>query len=199
MIRSPLTSAKGVGREVQTIDELELSEPGITSALLAVLFLNLFLFPKNLPTHLDSTSSSQTLESQYSSGIFSHLPFTPIQIIPNLNRLISLGPSSERQSSSDAQTTSIIGVMQALISVFFDNDDKLRCIVADSCTRITFLMRSPLYYVCVSKWREPESVVRPIFSVIFSPVTSFGGTFLLSRLFETTAKLWRYLAGRLNR
>ncbi len=43
--RSPLTSAKGAGREVQMIDELELSEPGITSALLAVLFLILLLFP----------------------------------------------------------------------------------------------------------------------------------------------------------
>ncbi|KAH6912786.1 vacuolar fusion protein MON1 [Coprinopsis sp. MPI-PUGE-AT-0042] len=53
-------------------------------------------------------------------------------------------------------TASVIGVMQALISVFIDDGDKLRCITAGP-TRITFLQRSPLYYVCVSSWGEPES------------------------------------------
>lgn len=48
--------------------------------------------------------------------------------------------------------------MQALISVFIDDGDKLRCINAGR-TRITFLLRSPLYYACVSSWGEPESVV----------------------------------------
>lgn len=55
----------------------------------------------------------------------------------------------------------MIAVMQALISVFLDDHDKLRCINAGK-TRITFLTRSPLYYVCVSSWGEPESVVRII-------------------------------------
>lgn len=48
--------------------------------------------------------------------------------------------------------------MQALISVFLDSSDKLRCMNAGR-TRITFLLRPPLYYVCVSEWGEPESVV----------------------------------------
>lgn len=51
--------------------------------------------------------------------------------------------------------------MQALISVFIDDRDKLRCINAGR-TRITFLLRAPLYYACVSSWGEPESVVRHI-------------------------------------
>lgn len=55
--------------------------------------------------------------------------------------------------------TSMIGIIQALISVFIDDNDKLRCINAGR-TRITFLMRTPLYYVCASSWGEPESVVR---------------------------------------
>lgn len=55
--------------------------------------------------------------------------------------------------------TSTIGIMQALISVFLDDNDKLRSINAGR-TRITFLLRQPLYYVCVSSWGEPESVVR---------------------------------------
>ena len=49
--------------------------------------------------------------------------------------------------------------MQALISVFIDDRDKIRCINAGR-TRITFLLRAPLYYACVSSWGEPESVVR---------------------------------------
>jgi hypothetical protein len=53
---------------------------------------------------------------------------------------------------------SIMGIMQALISVFLDDGDKLRCINAGS-TRINIIMRPPLYYACVSSWGEPESVV----------------------------------------
>jgi hypothetical protein len=53
---------------------------------------------------------------------------------------------------------SIMGIMQALISVFLDDGDKLRCINAGN-TRINVLMRPPLYYVCISSWGEPESVV----------------------------------------
>lgn len=51
-----------------------------------------------------------------------------------------------------------MGIMQALISVFLDDGDKLRCINAGN-TRINILMRPPLYYACVSSWGEPESVV----------------------------------------
>jgi hypothetical protein len=51
-----------------------------------------------------------------------------------------------------------MGIMQALISIFLDDGDKLRCINAGN-TRINALIRSPLYYVCVSSWGEPESVV----------------------------------------
>lgn len=54
-----------------------------------------------------------------------------------------------------------MGITQAIISVFLDDDDKIRCINAGN-TRITFLLRSPLYYVCASSWGEPESVVRKL-------------------------------------
>jgi hypothetical protein len=67
--------------------------------------------------------------------------------------------SAVGQDSDDI--ASMIAVMQALISVFLDDHDKLRSINAGK-TRITFLTRSPLYYVCVSSWGEPESVVRII-------------------------------------
>jgi hypothetical protein len=44
---------------------------------------------------------------------------------------------------------STIGVMQATISVFLDDNDEIRSINAGK-TRITFLLRQPLYYVCMS-------------------------------------------------
>ena len=62
------------------------------------------------------------------------------------------------RDEDSVEVASSIGIMQALISVFLDDRDKLRSINAGSC-RITFLLRQPLYYVCVSSWGEPESVV----------------------------------------
>jgi len=67
-------------------------------------------------------------------------------------------PSRPGSGDEDGMT-STIGIMQALISVFLDDNDKLRSINAGR-TRITFLLRPPLYYVCASSWGEPESVVR---------------------------------------
>lgn len=64
-----------------------------------------------------------------------------------------------RQADEESEAfTSMMGLMQALLSVFLDDGDKLRCINAGKM-RITFLLRSPLYYACVSSWGEPESVV----------------------------------------
>jgi len=63
---------------------------------------------------------------------------------------------SVEHDSDDLAST--MGIMQALISVFLDDGDKLRCINAGNA-RINVLIRPPLYYVCVSSWGEPESVV----------------------------------------
>lgn len=67
---------------------------------------------------------------------------------------------------------STIGLVQALISVFIDDGDKLRYVNAGR-TRISFLLRTPLYYACVSSWGEPESVVR-FFTYLFSCVIPTG-------------------------
>ena len=63
-----------------------------------------------------------------------------------------------RGSGSEDELSSTMGIIQALISVFIDDGDKLRCINAGPLT-ITFLLQSPIYYVCASTWGEPESVV----------------------------------------
>jgi len=77
-----------------------------------------------------------------------------------------------------------MGIMQALISVFLDDGDKLRCINAGNA-RINVLMRSPLYYVCVSSWGEPESVV--------SSKPSAHCVFLFSHLRSKTRSHLEYL------
>jgi len=65
---------------------------------------------------------------------------------------------TSRAGGDDSEDlSSTMGITQAIISVFQDDDDKIRCINAGN-TRITFLLRPPLYYVCASSWGEPESV-----------------------------------------
>nr|GAT60115.1 predicted protein [Mycena chlorophos] len=65
---------------------------------------------------------------------------------------------TSRPGGEDSESmTSMIGIMQALISVYIDDGDKIKCINAGN-TRITFVLRPPLYYVCASSWGEPESI-----------------------------------------
>jgi hypothetical protein len=51
-----------------------------------------------------------------------------------------------------------MGVAQALISIFAEDDDKLRSIIRNG-QRIAFVLKAPLYLFCVSDWGEPEHVV----------------------------------------
>ena len=69
-------------------------------------------------------------------------------------------------SGNEYELSSTMGIIQALISVFIDEGDKLRCINAGPL-RITFLLRSPIYYVCASTWGEPESVVSTMHEVLW--------------------------------
>ncbi|KAI0031908.1 DUF254-domain-containing protein [Vararia minispora EC-137] len=91
---------------------------------------------------------------------------------------------------------SIMGIMQAIISVFLDDGDKLRCVNAGKM-RITFLLRSPLYYVCVSSWGEPESVTRTHLEYLHQQVLSVVTGIQLRKLFERRGNfdLGRLLTG----
>lgn len=86
------------------------------------------------------------------AGVYKVLSSLPVPSI------LLTAPSRPGSEDGDGMT-SVMGVMQALISVFIDDNDKLRSVNAGN-TRITFLLRSPLYYVCASSWGEPEFVVR---------------------------------------
>lgn len=79
------------------------------------------------------------------------------------------------RDEDSVEVASSIGIMQALISVFLDDQDKIRSINAGSC-RITFLLRQPLYYVCVSSWGEPESVVSDSLHVLLESVENGAGS-----------------------
>ena len=48
--------------------------------------------------------------------------------------------------------------MQAIISIFADEGDRIRYIDAGG-TKIGFLLKAPLYLCCVSSWGEPEAIV----------------------------------------
>ncbi|KAF4599518.1 Vacuolar fusion protein mon1 [Pleurotus pulmonarius] len=87
------------------------------------------------------------------------------------------------RSGGEDSLASVIGIMQALVSVFIDDGDKLRCINTKT-SRITFLIRSPLYYVCYSNWGEPESVTRSHLEYLHLQIISIVTASHLRKLFE---------------
>ncbi|KAH9922852.1 trafficking protein Mon1-domain-containing protein [Epithele typhae] len=89
---------------------------------------------------------------------------------------------SDRDANSDG-VTSMLGVVQALISIFLDDNDKLRSINSRDL-HIVFLLRPPLYYVCVSSWGEPESVARFHLEYLHLQILSIVSAEQLRRMFE---------------
>ncbi|KAF8610273.1 DUF254-domain-containing protein [Ceratobasidium sp. AG-I] len=75
-----------------------------------------------------------------------------------------------------------MGLLQALVSVFADDGDRIRSINAGS-TRITFVLRAPLYYACVSSWGEPESARLHLDYLHLQILTVLTGT-QLQKIFE---------------
>ncbi|KAM0791330.1 hypothetical protein ACM66B_005800 [Microbotryomycetes sp. NB124-2] len=109
----------------------------------------------------------------------------------------------------EEEATSFVGVMQAIISIFADENDKLRYIDAGE-TRIAFVLKPPIYLVAVSNWGEPESVLRnhleylylQVLSVItYSQLTSIfskRSNFDLRRLMEGTEAFFTTLTATLQ-
>jgi hypothetical protein len=106
--------------------------------------------------------------------------------------------TSVKEDDESEEVSNMVGVMHALISVFADEQDKLRCEgslpVVLFCTssiyscinapprRITFVLRSPLYYVCVSSILEPESVVSASSKSLIQSLTFFQVRIYLDHL-----------------
>ncbi|KAF9241172.1 trafficking protein Mon1-domain-containing protein [Melanogaster broomeanus] len=96
---------------------------------------------------------------------------------------------ASRSAAEDSEAfSSTMGIVQALLSVFIDDGDKLRCINAGPL-RITFLLRSPLYY--------PESVTRSHLDYLHLQILSIVTASQLRRIFErrTNFDLRRLLNG----
>ena len=72
--------------------------------------------------------------------------------------LSSAGKPIYSRFGSEDKLSSLMGVIQAIVSVYQDLDDLPRCINA-GCFKMVFLIRGPLYFVVVSQSRQPESAV----------------------------------------
>lgn len=126
---------------------------------------------KTLRDHLKRTLNHATSRSDATlprshpkgkSGEIYDIPFDAVSRYPPRQYFVLTDAGkpvfiSRPDGEDSGNVAAMIGVMQALISVFLDDNDKLRCINAGR-TRITFVLRPPLYYACASSWGEPESV-----------------------------------------
>ncbi|KAG8747606.1 Vacuolar fusion protein mon1 [Ceratobasidium sp. 414] len=100
--------------------------------------------------------------------------------------------------SREEDVSSAMGLLQALVSVFADDGDRIRCINAGR-TRITFVLRAPLYYACVSSWGEPESVILTVLTgTQLQKIFERRGNFDLRRLLDGTDPLIHSLTARLS-
>ena len=64
---------------------------------------------------------------------------------------------TDRQSSidkDDEEFTSLVGVIQAIISLYAVENDRIRYIDAGKL-KIAFFLKNPIYLVAVSDWGEP--------------------------------------------
>ncbi|KAJ9479497.1 Vacuolar fusion protein MON1 [Pseudozyma hubeiensis] len=118
--------------------------------------------------------------------------------------------NGNESDEEDESSTTQVGVMQALISIFADEDsDKLR-FIRQGDLLITFLLRAPLYLVCVSSWNEEPSTLRQHLEYLYLQVISLVSASQLTRLFsrmpnfdlrrllEGTEGIFDYLVNQLN-
>ncbi|KAG0049115.1 Vacuolar fusion protein mon1b [Gryganskiella cystojenkinii] len=97
--------------------------------------------------------------------------------------LSSAGKPIYARYGDESRISSYMGVIQALISFFADNEDSLRCINAGQ-HRFVFLIKSPLYLVAVSRTGESESQLRDQLGYLYSQIISVLTHSQMTRIFE---------------
>ncbi|KAF9127663.1 Vacuolar fusion protein mon1b [Mortierella sp. 14UC] len=97
--------------------------------------------------------------------------------------LSSAGKPIYARYGDESRISSYMGVIQALISFFADNDDTLRCINAGE-HRFVFLLKAPLYLVCVSRSGESESQLRDQLGYLYAQIISVLTQSQMTRIFE---------------
>ncbi|KAF9143930.1 Vacuolar fusion protein mon1b [Mortierella sp. GBA39] len=97
--------------------------------------------------------------------------------------LSSAGKPIYARYGDESRISSYMGVIQALISFFADNDDTLRCINAGE-HRFVFLLKAPLYLVCVSRSGESESQLRDQLGYLYAQIISVLTQSQMTKIFE---------------
>ncbi|EGG01936.1 uncharacterized protein MELLADRAFT_38883 [Melampsora larici-populina 98AG31] len=93
-------------------------------------------------------------------------------------------------------TTGLMGLMQAVISIFEDDGDELRYIDSGS-VKIAVMLKAPLYLLVVSNWGEPESTLRLHLEYLHLLIQSILSLRQLHQMFERRSNydLRRTLSG----
>ncbi|KAI8605512.1 MON1-like protein A-like protein, partial [Dissophora ornata] len=97
--------------------------------------------------------------------------------------LSSAGKPIYARYGDESRISSYMGVIQALISFFADNDDSLRCINAGQ-HKFVFLLKTPLYLVCVSRSGESEAQLRDQLGYLYSQIISVLTHAQMTKIFE---------------
>jgi hypothetical protein len=92
--------------------------------------------------------------------------------------------------------SSIVGVIQAIISLYQNCDDTIRSVEVGQ-SMIVFLLRGPLYFVVASKTGEPESALRDQLQWLYYQIISIITGAQLQKIFDkhTNFDLRRLLGG----
>ncbi|GAA5877863.1 hypothetical protein JCM3774_000198 [Rhodotorula dairenensis] len=107
------------------------------------------------PSGPDKTSPRTATEPADEAASSSAVMYMPRRyfILSTAGKLVYTSDASEEAA------TGLVGVMQAIVSIFADEGDKIRYIDVGQ-TKISFLLKAPLYLVVVSSQGEPEPVLR---------------------------------------
>ncbi|KAI0243689.1 Vacuolar fusion protein mon1 [Massospora cicadina] len=110
--------------------------------------------------------------------------------------LSSAGKPIYSRYGDESQLSGYMGILQAIISFFADDNDSIRCIKAGN-TKIVFMLRDPLYYVLVAKTGDNEETLRGQLYCIHHQILSILTASQLARVFErsTNFDLRRLLGG----
>ncbi|RCH84542.1 Vacuolar fusion protein mon1b [Rhizopus azygosporus] len=83
----------------------------------------------------------------------------------------------------ESRLSSLMGVVQAIISFFQDSDDTIKTIHAGEHSFV-FLLKEPLYYVCVSRTGESDSQLRDQLLYLHNQILSVLTNVQLTKIFE---------------
>ncbi|RUS16632.1 hypothetical protein BC937DRAFT_90978 [Endogone sp. FLAS-F59071] len=97
--------------------------------------------------------------------------------------LSSAGKPVWTRYGDESRISSLMGVIQAIVSFFADNDDSIRSINAGQ-HRFVFLLKDPLYFVAVARTGESESQLRDQLLYLYNQILSVLTGAQLTKIFE---------------